>query len=229
MKRLRQVAVVVALLAIIGAPLAYAAGLWFGLPVVGGASYCSGTSVAGPPGTTPVCNSTAPAGPTSTTGNELVPADLNPGGTQALYPLPGQGVTAQAQTAFLPLATVASGAYLLTNTGGISAAATLTVPNGINNVVLNATGTITDYTLNLPITPTDGQLVRFTSNATLTTVHVTSTQGALGGVVVSVDTPTKVFSPLVPNVQTGLSVTSSTVIGFTYLYNLSGNRWFRMQ
>jgi hypothetical protein len=133
------------------------------------------------------------------------------------------------QTGFLPLATVASGAYLLTTNGGLSAAVTATVPNGITNVVLNATGTVTDYTLNLPITPTDGQLVRFATNATLTTIHVTSTGPALGGVAVSVDTPTKVFSPVVPNAQTGLSVTSSTTIGFDYLYNLSGNRWFRTQ
>ncbi len=106
---------------------------------------------------------------------------------------------------------------------------TLTVPNGINNVILNATGTITDYTLLLPITPTDGQLVRFASNSTLTTVRITSTQGAVGGTAVTVDTPTKVFSPLVPNASTGLSVTSLTVVGFSYIYNLGNNRWFRVQ
>ena len=228
MKRLRTMAVVGALLAVVGAPLAYAAGLWFGLPVVGGLAYCAGTSLAGVPGTTPVCNTTAPAGPTTLTGQELIPSDLNPQGTQQAYPGPGTG-TSGAQSGLLPLASAASGAYLLTNTGGISAAVTLTVPNGINNVILNATGTITDYTLLLPITPTDGQLVRFASNATLTTVRITSTQGAVAGTAVTVDTPTKVFSPLVPNVSTGLSVTSLTVVGFSYIYNLGNNRWFRVQ
>ncbi len=226
MKRLRTIAVVGALLAIVASPFAYAAGLWFGLPVVGGASYCAGASVAGPPGTTAACNVTAPAGPTTTTGNELIPADLNSQGTPGV---PGTNVSGSPQTGYLPLATGASGAYLLTNTGGLSAAVTLTVPNGINNVVLNATGTITDYTLNLPVSPFDGQLVRFASNATLTTIHVTSTGPAVAGTAVSVDTPTKVFSPVVPNAQTGLSVTSSTTIGFDYLYNLSNNRWFRTQ
>ncbi len=229
MKRMRFVAAVVALLALVGIPLAYAGGLWFGLPVYGGGTYCSGATVAGVPGTAATCNSVVPVGPTTMSGNELVPSDTNPNGLQTTYPLPGTSVTGAAQTAYLPLANVASGAYLLTSNGGLSAAVTMTVPNGITNVILNATGTITDYTINLPVTPTDGQLLRFTSNATLTTVRVTSTGGAVGGTLVTVDTPTKVFSPLVPNVQTGLSVTSSTTIGIEYLYNLSNNRWFRLQ
>ena len=163
------------------------------------------------------------------TGLEMIPSDLLVGAVAGSAG-PGNAATATAPSSgYLPLATVASGAYLLTSNGGLSAAVTLTVPNGLNNVILNATGTITDYTLNLPVNPYDGQLLRFTSNATLTTIRVTSTGGAVGGTAVSVDTPTKVFSPLVPNVQTSLSITSSTSVGFDYLYNLSGNRWFRTQ
>src|SRR5689334_17889471 len=114
MKRLRTIAVVGALLAIVASPLAYAAGLWFGLPVVGGGSYCAGATATGlgTTGGTLSCNVTAPAGPTTMTGNELIPADLNTGGAQATYPVPGAGVSG-AQTGYLPLASAASGAYLL--------------------------------------------------------------------------------------------------------------------
>jgi hypothetical protein len=225
MKRLRLMAVVGALLAIVGTPLAYAAGLWFGLPVVGGASYCAGGSVAGPPGTAVACNSTAPAGPTTTTGNELVPADLNTGGTQVLFPLPGAGVTGSAQTGYLPLPTVASGAYFLTGplTGLVNA--TVTIPNGITNVITNLTGTMTTLAYILPLTPVDGQLVRISANATITSAFVTTGQPTGVSNVASVDTPTKV-NTFVPS----LGATGPTgTYGATYLYNLSGNKWFRTQ
>lgn len=62
---------------------AHAAGLWFGLPIVGGSSYCAGSSTAGVPGTAAVCNVTAPAGPATVTGNELIPADTQLSGGQA--------------------------------------------------------------------------------------------------------------------------------------------------
>ncbi len=70
MKRLRLFAVVSALAALVAVPSAYAAGLWWGLPLLGGAAYCvSGTSV------TTGCLQ-APAGPTVFTGREQVPADI---------------------------------------------------------------------------------------------------------------------------------------------------------
>lgn len=224
MKRLRLIAVVGAISAIVAIPSVYAAGLWFGLPVVGGGAYCSGSSATGvgATGGTLSCNSTAPAGPTTLTGQELIPSDLNPQGTQQAYPGPGTG-TSGAQSGLLPLASAASGAYLLTTNQGVTSL-TAQIPNGITNVVLNATGTVTVYALQMPATPTDGQLVRFASNATLTTVLVET--GSLGQ---TIDTPTKVFSPLVPNASTGLSVTSVTVVGFEFMYNLSNNRWFRLQ
>lgn len=81
MSKLRIVAVAAAV--VIAAPLAWAAGLFNGYPIVGGASYCDGSSVAGVPGTAPVCNVTVPAGPQFLTGAEIVPADtLLPSGQQ---------------------------------------------------------------------------------------------------------------------------------------------------
>lgn len=63
------------LAAAVASTAVYAAGLFPGFPIVGGASYCTSQSTAGVPGTAAVCNSTAPAGPPSITGNELIPAD----------------------------------------------------------------------------------------------------------------------------------------------------------
>ena len=221
MKRLRLMAVVGALLAITGAPLAYAAGLWFGLPVVGGASYCAGNTVAGVPGTTAVCNTTAPAGPTTTTGNELIPADLNSQGTPGV---PGSNTSATAQTAYLPLATAASGSYLLTSPTGL-VNMTLTVPNGDTNVMQLLTGTMTTYGLVLPASPFDGQLVRFAANATITTIWVTTAVGSTA----LVDTPTKFNTFAIGGAMPINSsyVTGAVINGFGYLYNLSNNKWYR--
>lgn len=221
MKRLRTVAMVGALLAIVVAPLAYAGGLWFGLPVVGGASYCAGASVAGVPGTTATCNSTAPAGPTSTTGNELIPADLNPQGTPGV---PGTS-TAGVQTGYLPLATAASGAYLLTQPTGL-VNMTLVVPNGITNVVQNLTGTMTTYALILPVNPFDGQLVRFVANATISTLFITTGLGSTA----TVNTMTKVNNLVVGGLPpVAVWPTGAVMNGFSYLYNSSNNIWYRLQ
>lgn len=221
MKRLRLMAVVGTLSAMIVIPLAYAGGLWFGLPVVGGAAYCQQVTP-GVPGTTAVCSATGVAGPTSTTGNELIPADLNPQGTQAGFPGPGNASSSASQTGYLPLATAASGAYLLTSPTGL-VNMTVTVPNGITNVIQNLTGSMTTYALILPVTPVDGQLVRFAANATITTLFVTTAVGSLA----VVDTTTKPTS-LAPN-GVGISATATGLLGYTYLYNLSNNKWFRMQ
>lgn len=222
MKRLRTIAVVGALLAIVGAPLAYAAGLWFGLPVVGGGTYCSGQVTTAPGAATP-CATTVPSGPTGLTGNELIPSDLNPNGAQNTYPLPGTGSSAP-QTGYVPVANGASGAYQLITVLTPATTATFTVNNGITNVVMNATGTQTYTGLLLPVTPTDGQIVRFTSNATITTLIVTSGIGSTA----TVDTPTKVISPFDP-LPPALLTSSATIGGVSYLYNLSNNRWFRLQ
>lgn len=224
MKRFyRKVAVVGALLAIVGAPLAYAGGLWFGLPVIGGASYCSGSTLAGPGGTATVCNTTVPAGPTALTGQELVPSDLNPQGTQAGYPVPGTA-SSGVQSGLVPVANVASGAYQLVAPPTGSITSSLTINNGITNVVANLTGTQTYTAFLLPVTPTDGQIVRIAANATITTIIVTSGLGSTA----TVDTPTKLLSPFDP-LPPALLTSSATIGGVSYLYNLSNNRWFRLQ
>src|ERR1017187_8074013 len=57
--------------------IAYAAGLFPGIPIVGGASYCTSFVVSPLTGAaTTTCNSPqTPAGPSVLTGSELIPAD----------------------------------------------------------------------------------------------------------------------------------------------------------
>lgn len=65
----------VAGLALAASGVAWGAGLFQGLPVVGGPSYCNSFNTAGVPGTPPQCTNTVPAGPPALTGAEMIPAD----------------------------------------------------------------------------------------------------------------------------------------------------------
>lgn len=72
----RKWALAAVMTAAIAVPVALAAGMWSSLPIVGGAAFCPGTTIAGVPGTTAVCTGgNVPAGPTAMTGLELIPAD----------------------------------------------------------------------------------------------------------------------------------------------------------
>ena len=225
MKRSRFVAAVVALTAIVAVPLVYAGGLWYGLPVVGGLSYCSGSTVAGVPGTTGTCNATASAGPTGMTGQELIPADLNPSGTQALYPGPGAAATGAPQTGYLPLADVASGAYQVTGVLTPTVTFTDTIPNGVNTVLVEATGTQTYVGFILPNTPTDGQLIRFASIQTISAVGMTVPVGNTA----IVQTFTRPLAMYPSGFGGGASTLVTAPFGFTMLYSLSTNTWYRIQ
>ncbi len=99
--RNRFAAYAVAAAVLLAVPLAYAAGLFPGFPVVGGAAYCNGTST-GATGTQ-VCTTTVPAGPTIVTGLERVPADTQ---------IAGGG---QPQTVSLTMASLNALPYTFTN------------------------------------------------------------------------------------------------------------------
>lgn len=163
MTRFRMVAVA-ALLAIVGAPLAYAAGLWPSLPIYGSAAFCSGYSAYPTTATTPgtlatpnQCNNNIPAGPTTLTGSEIFPADTGIGGN-----------VGGAQTAMVPAALVASGAYNYATNSPQSTTLTLAIPNNVNTELLNPTGTLTAITITLPSSPIDGQQVAIGSSQALT-------------------------------------------------------------
>lgn len=217
-KRLRTkvaVGMVAAITAFI--PIAYAAGLFPGLPTVGAAAYCVGYSAypttTTQPTTTPStpnnCNSTVPAGPADLTGAELVPADT--------------GLTNQPPaTVTIPMPSVASGAFSYVANATLQPSTlpgtgTYTIPNNITNVILDPTGTLTAATITLPVAPYDGQIVRISSSQPIT--------------------PTLVITPssnqtTVKNAPPVFSGSLGTSTGFSYsasfIYNLSKNTWYRL-
>lgn len=217
MKRLRTIAVVGALLAIVASPFAWAAGLWFGLPVVGGASYCAGATATGvglPGGGTTSCNTTAPAGPADLTGNELIPADANTGGTPGV---PGAGTTGSPQSVYIPVPSAASGAWLLTSANGLSTIS-ISTPIGVTNLVVNATGTLTALNIAPPPGALDGQVWRFGVNNIVTTVTLqTPSNGA------TFDTQGKVTA-----LATAAAGIATNAAGYAYVFQSSTNKWWRL-
>lgn len=75
MKMNRMRVAVVAGLVLAASTAAWAAGMFQGLPIVGGASYCNSFNQPGGPGTPTTCTNPVSAGPPALTGAELVPAD----------------------------------------------------------------------------------------------------------------------------------------------------------
>lgn len=146
----------IALIAAVVSTAALGAGYWWGLPIIGGASYCVGT-VNGH------CQQTVPAGP-ALTGAELIPADTNASGSLGI------------QTAYLSLPSIGAGTYqyVAPLTG-----ATVTAVAANRQVIVEPAGTIAALTLVLPAatTLTDGQRLGFCSTQIVTTMTVTAGTG----------------------------------------------------
>lgn len=209
--------VAVGLVAAIAAfvPIAYAAGLFPGLPIVGEAAYCPGyssyatgtTQPTTSPSTPNNCNATAPAGPGALSGNEVVIADI-PTNTNA-----------GPSSVYIPSPSGASGVYdYVANASlqpsSLNGTGTFTVPNLINNVILDPTGSLTALTVTLPVGPLDGQIVRIvTSQAVTPTLVITPSSAA-----------TKV-----KNAPATLGTTTSTgPWSASFIYNLAQNIWYRL-
>jgi hypothetical protein len=191
-------------------PIAYAAGLFPGLPTVGAAAYCTGYSAypttTTQPTTTPStpnnCNSTVPAGPADLTGSELIPADT--------------GLTNQPPaTVTIPMPSIASGApsYVASTVfqpASLAATGTYTIPNNITNVILDPTGTLTAATITLPAAPYDGQIVRITSSQSIT--------------------PTLVITPssAATTIKNSPTAFGTSPFSATFIYNLAKNTWYRI-
>ncbi len=149
--RNRFAAYAVAATLLLAVPLAYAAGLFPGFPVVGGAAYCNGTST-GATGTQ-VCTVTVPAGPTIVTGLERVPADTQ---------IAGGG---QPQTVSLTMASLNALPYTFTN---VANAGTITATNTTGILIISPNAGATTATVVLPPSAIDGQQIRVTANSTMT-------------------------------------------------------------
>ena len=206
MKRLKLLAVVGALTALFAAPIAYAAGLWWGLPIVGGATYCTSYSLyptsATVPGTLPTanqCNIFAPAGPTAATGAEMLPADT--------------GATQGTTSVYMPLPLAASGAYQFIDGRTVLIAGPFTVSANISNVLVDSTTTIATLTLTMPAAPYNGQIVRIGSTQTITAFWPVANVGQT------------IKAPL----PTVLTASTTAPEGYAWVYNGPVAAWYRVQ
>lgn len=203
-----RLAAVSLLAAAVASSVAYAAGLFPGFPIVGGASYCSSYSGTGSGSITQgnfvnssTCNVTVPAGPAALTGNELIPADTQ---------LPS-GQTPQ--TVLIDVTMLGAGPtqYSTPLTG-----TTTTVNTGTRQVIINPAGTIAAHTLTLPAATglIEGQRLGFCTTQVVTALTV----NAGSGTTVS-NAPTAMLVP----VATGAA---SCV---EWVYVASATTWFRTQ
>ena len=200
----RKIIVSLAFMGTIGiSTLAFAAGLWPDMPIVGGATYCAGATQSATGsiiGLVTGCPNQVPAGPTIVTGNEQIPADTR------------LASGANPQTILLPMASL--NALPITFVSVSSASPTgISAANNSGGVCYNSTVTVTAANITLPVSPIDGQQYSICSNFTITTLLVAAGTGST----LSVTTPTV--------------LTASTTVsqGYTFIYNLASTKWFRLR
>ena len=165
MKRL--LSTLAALTVLVAAVPANAVGLFPGLPIEGGASYCAGYSVYNTgntvPGTLPtpnVCSSTVPAGTTAFSGNEVVPSD-----TYGLVQDSSGTTSVQPQTQLISVLQLGQGGF--TALASTTSASTYTVPCTTSYLFVNAT--VTNPTYTFCATPLQGQKLTVVWGANITT------------------------------------------------------------
>jgi hypothetical protein len=195
---LRLAAAVALLVALVGIPVGYSAGLWGGLPVFGAGSYCSG-NITTLPGGAVACSSTVPAGPTVLLGSEVVPVDIyNPAGA-AVASTPG--------TMLLSLTALGQGPVVVNTTAGA-----ITIPNNTGTFVENVGNT--SITVTLPLVPTAGEIVKIP----VATAQTTSFLIGVGA------TPTGVAC--LPACPFSAPITAGSVTAWQY--NLATNQWIKV-
>lgn len=188
---------------------AIAAGNFPNLPIVGGASYCGGTST----GTTgQVCTTTVPAGPSITTGSELVPADtqLSSG--------------AAPQSVLLSMASLNALPYQFVNqpTGiwGFLISRNNGIDYNVGTLIIKSTGPITNGAVQMPPSPIDGQRLSIRSTVAITTFNVSPNSGQAIS-----NGPISIMST-----QTGalISPNNGPSGGVEFLYRAADATWYRL-
>lgn len=166
-------------------PMAWGAGLFATLPIIGGRAYCAATIVQGssqtgitgtmgqpappfpvpgvfegfpgtPPGFNPVvCQSSVPPGPATFSGTENAPFDVYPPGAQIM--------AGGAQTALIKVTQLGQGALLDLNTAPTPAGNPVLLPASTGFAVLD-TGLGATATIDLPNPAIDGEIVSLVCN-----------------------------------------------------------------
>ena len=184
---------------------AFAAGIFPDYPVVGGATYCAGSTQSATgtyTGSQTGCPNQVPAGPSIVTGNEQIPADtrLSSG--------------ANPQTVLIGLASLNSLPLTFLTVGGVNPTA-FTAANNSGGVVFDSVGTITSAQVGLPINPIQGQQYRISTNHAITTLIVSATAA----------------TQTILNAPTTLTLTpgNNGPIGFLYVWDGASFAWYRLQ
>jgi hypothetical protein len=183
--------------------LAFAAGLFPDYPIVGGATYCAGSSQSATGtliGAITGCPNQVPAGPTILTGTEKIPADT------------GLASGANPQTVLIPMAALNALPIQFVSVSSANPA-NISATNTSGGVCYNSTVTITAANVTLPASPIDGEQYVICSNYTITALAVS----APAGTTLSVTTPTV--------------LTASTTVpqGYTFIYNAASTKWFKLR
>ena len=213
MKLTRYASVGLASAGLIGfVSIAFAAGMFPDYPVVGGATYCAGSSssatgstTSSTPGTITGCTNQVAAGPTIVTGNEQIPADtrLASGAT------PQTVLIGLASLNALPITVVTTGI-----TAGLALNGTVTAAATSGGVLLVPTAALTGTTtIKLPAAPINGQQFAIASTLGLTTLVVTSANGISA----------------VNNSPTALTVSATAAFNYRLMYNTAADTWYRLQ
>ena len=192
---------------IVASTAAYAVGLWPGLPILGGPSYCAGYSVFNTtntvPGTLPTpnqCSSTVPAGSSAFTGNEAVPADSYGLAQNASGSQPGP------TTQLISVLQLGNGGFQ--NLPSTSSATSVTVLPTTSVLFENAT--VTNPTITFTAAPLQGQQFTLVWGANLTT-GITTAAGA--------------GSTCLP----ACGAISGTTAGTTHKWIYEGTIWYQIQ
>jgi hypothetical protein len=197
-------------------PVAFAAGLWQGYPIIGKAAFCESTnSQSGSntvPGTIPSgnCTTTVPTGPTTMTGLEVIPMDT------------GVANGAGPATVLLPSQSIANGfgGTTVATTTGTTAA--VVVADAISTYVYAGAGTATYTSLSLPPNPIQNQkfcLVDAGTGILTTTAIVVGTSGQT----IVGTAPTSIPVQVASGAQA--TVTNASVC---YVYTTASKVWYRV-
>lgn len=151
-----------------------------------------------------VCTNTVPAGPTAITGAEQIPANTALPSGQS----PQNVLISPAMLGALPI-----NIYTATALGPTLAVVSASSVSG--GVVFISGGTITTANVSLPLTPVDNQRYEISSAVTLTALKVS---------VYPTSTAT-----INATAVTGLTASATVGNGYTYVYKLSDNKWYRLR
>lgn len=196
--------------------IAYAAGYWQGLPLVGDTAGTTCLSY----GNNSVCNQFRPAGPAVLSGNEQIPADTG---------VTGAGATGNPASVLIPSNLFGNGYGNTTVFSTTGTTAAVVIADGVSNFVYTGAGTATFTSFKLAANPINNQMNCLVNAGTgvLTLSAVAASANSFGNTpTITGTTPTSI--PVMTAVGTAGTVTLGSNC---WLYQASGTNngvWYRV-